>query len=59
MRMRHMHRRAFVTYIDDAYTMLSELIPDRLDVTTLQTEYAVYPMGNKKFGDQLGDTTGR
>jgi len=54
-----MHRRAFVTYIDDAYTMLSELIPDRLDVTTLQTEYAVYPMGNKKFGDQLGDTTGR
>ena len=38
MGVRHMHRGAFVTHVDDSDALPGDMIPDRLDVATLQTE---------------------
>ena len=40
MRVRHVHRRAFVAHVDDAHAVRGEPVPDRLDVAALQAEDA-------------------
>jgi hypothetical protein len=34
----HVHGSTFVPNVDDPHTVLRELIPNRLNVTTLETE---------------------
>ena len=41
MGMRHVYRGAFVRDIDDADALPRDVVPDRLDMTALQTENAV------------------
>ena len=47
----HVHGRALVTHIDDRYAGLSEKVPDRLDVTALQTEYTLHTATDQTFGN--------
>ncbi len=54
MRVRHVHRRAFVAHVDDAHSALAELVPDRLNVAALQAEHAVGAAGEQEIDDEFG-----
>ena len=49
----HMDCGPFVPHVDDAHAPLCKLIPDRLDVPTLQSENPVYAASQKKFDDEF------
>ncbi len=55
MRVRHVHRGAFVAHVDDAHVQLRQLVPDRLDVAALQAEDAVDAAGDEEAGNDFGD----
>ena len=52
--MRHVHARAFVANVDDAHLALREVIPDRLDMATLQPVNALRASGHDELGDPFG-----
>src|SRR5215467_1027547 len=54
---RHVHSGAFVANIKDADVALNQVIPDWLDVATLQPINAINAPRNYEFGDPLGDRT--
>ena len=49
----HMDRGPFVPHVDDAHAPLRKLIPDRLDVPTLQSEDPVYAASRKELDDEF------
>jgi len=55
MSMCHVHRSAFVAYIDDGYVSLRQLVPDGLDVGTLKTKYPIDFLRLQKIDNQFGD----
>ena len=55
MRVRHVHGSALVAHVDDSHSALRELIPNRLNVSSLQPEYAVHLARDKKLHDELGN----
>ena len=54
VRVRHVHRRAFVAHVDDAHAALRQLVPDRLDVAALQAEHAIDAARDEEVDDELG-----
>ncbi len=55
MRMRHVHGGPFVAHVDDAHPALTQLVPDRLDMPALQSEYAIDAAGEQEIDDQFSD----
>ena len=53
MRVRHVHGCAFIANVDDAHPPPSQVVPDGLDVTALETEYAVNAASAQEIHDQL------
>lgn len=55
VRKRHAHCRALVPHVDDLHAELRQMVPDRLDVPTLQAKDAVNAAGNDEARNDLGD----
>jgi hypothetical protein len=51
----HVHGSALIAHVDDAYSSLRQLIPDWLDMTTLESEHSVDVASDEKRDDLLGD----
>ena len=51
MRVRHVHRGAFVAHVDDADALARDVVPDRLDMPALQAEDAIDPADLEKARD--------
>jgi hypothetical protein len=51
----HVDGSPLVAHVNNPHPTLRELIPNRLNMSPLQTEYPVHPAGDQKFSDKLGD----
>ncbi len=56
MGMGHVNRSPFVPDIDDLHAILCQKIPDRLDVTALQSKHTGHTPAHQRFCDPGGDT---
>jgi hypothetical protein len=54
MSLGHMHGGTLVAHIDDPDSQLGGMIPDRHDMTTAETEYAIHTSLCKESCDEMG-----
>ncbi len=55
MCVRHVHRGALVAHVDDSHSELRQVVPDRLDVASLQAEHAVNAARDEEAGNDFSN----